>query len=185
MGRRRRLLPRPKAGRRSFRARAAWDLRHEPIQRREQRRVPGANRGSPIPILTALLLHSDAVRITHLDPDRAWSRSIGAVDPLRDDSLGTKPASVLEHCGVILGDVFVEQDARPGIAQQPRELGLAVEEGAITQILAVVLDQVEGVEDRGPARRPFGPDPRTTTSRQAREQPPRRRWWTVRDNKSG
>jgi hypothetical protein len=46
--------------------------------------------------------------------------------------------------------VFVEQDARLGIAQQPGQRGLAVEKRAAPQILAIVLDQVEGIEDRGP-----------------------------------
>jgi hypothetical protein len=45
--------------------------------------------------------------------------------------------------------MFVEQDARPGIAQQPRQRGLAGEEWAIAEVLAVALDQVEGIEDRG------------------------------------
>jgi len=55
---------------------------------------------------------------------------------------------VLEHRSAVLGNVFVEQDARLSIAQQPRQGGFAVEERAIPQILAVVFDKVEGVEDR-------------------------------------
>jgi predicted GH43/DUF377 family glycosyl hydrolase len=43
--------------------------------------------------------------------------------------------------------VFVEQDARLGIAQQPRQRGLAVEQRAIPQVLAILLDEVKGVED--------------------------------------
>ncbi len=46
--------------------------------------------------------------------------------------------------------MFVEQDARLGIAQQRGQRGLAVEKRAAPQILAIVLDQVEGIEDRGP-----------------------------------
>ena len=49
----------------------------------------------------------------------------------------------------ILRNVFVEQDACLGIAQQSRQRGLAIEEREIAEILAVVLDQVEGIEDRG------------------------------------
>jgi hypothetical protein len=41
------------------------------------------------------------------------------------------------------------QDARLGLARQPRQRRLSVEEWEIAQILAVRLDQVEGVEDRG------------------------------------
>jgi hypothetical protein len=53
-----------------------------------------------------------------------------------------------EHDGAIFGDVFVQQDAGLGAAQQSRERGLAVEERAIAYILAILLDQVEGIEDR-------------------------------------
>jgi hypothetical protein len=49
----------------------------------------------------------------------------------------------------ILGDVFVQQDARFGLAQQPRQRRLPVQEREIAQILAIMLDQVKGVEDRG------------------------------------
>src|SRR5258708_7792512 len=83
--------------------------------------------GSPVPFLTALPLHRDASRIAHLDPDRARSGSIGAVHPLGDDTLGAKPASVLEHGRAIFGDVFVEQDASLDTAQQSRQRGLAVD----------------------------------------------------------
>jgi hypothetical protein len=44
--------------------------------------------------------------------------------------------------------VFVEKDVRLEIAQQPRQRGLAAKERAIAQILAIVLDQVEGIEHR-------------------------------------
>lgn len=50
----------------------------------------------------------------------------------------------------ILGNVFVEQDASPYVAQQSRQRSFAIEEGSIVQILAVVLDQIECVEDCGP-----------------------------------
>jgi hypothetical protein len=54
----------------------------------------------------------------------------------------------------ILGDVLVQQDAGLAVslitaAQQSRQRSLAVEERKITQILAIMLDQVEGAEDRG------------------------------------
>jgi hypothetical protein len=45
--------------------------------------------------------------------------------------------------------VFIEQDAGFGVTQQPCQRGLAIEERAIAQILAVMFDEVEGIEDRG------------------------------------
>ena len=65
-------------------------------------------------------------------------RSIGAVDPLGDEAFGAKPAGVLEHNRAVLSNVFVEQDASLSIAQEPRQLGLAVKEREIAQILAIV-----------------------------------------------
>jgi hypothetical protein len=56
---------------------------------------------------------------------------------------------VREDGGAVLGDVFIEQDASPGVAQQPRQRGLAIEERAIAHILALMLDEVEGIKDRG------------------------------------
>jgi hypothetical protein len=49
---------------------------------------------------------------------------------------------MLEHGRVIPGNVFVEEDAGLGIAQQPRQRCLAVEERAIAEIpaIAVVLE---------------------------------------------
>src|SRR5258708_23752483 len=56
---------------------------------------------------------------------------------------------MLEQGGAIPEDVFIEQDASLTIAQQSSQRGLAVEKRTIPQILAIVLDEVEGVEDRG------------------------------------
>ncbi len=91
-----------------------------------------------------------ARRIADLDPYRARAGPVGAVYPLRHDALGAEPAGVREHGRTILGDVFIEQDAGLGPAQQARQRGLAVEKREIPEILAIVLDQVEGIEDCGP-----------------------------------
>jgi hypothetical protein len=56
---------------------------------------------------------------------------------------------VREDGGTVLGDVFVQQDAGLGISQQPRQFGLTFEERAVVQLLAIVPDEVEGIEDRG------------------------------------
>jgi hypothetical protein len=59
-----------------------------------------------------------------------------------------KLARMGEDSRTILGDVFVEQDARLDATQEARQRCLAVKEGALAQILAIMLDQVEGIEDR-------------------------------------
>jgi hypothetical protein len=71
------------------------------------------------------------------------------VHPLGDDGLGAKPASMGENDMAILDNVFVEQNASLGIAQQACQRRLAVEKREIAQILTVMLDQIEGIEDRG------------------------------------
>jgi hypothetical protein len=60
-----------------------------------------------------------------------------------------EPASMGEHARPILGSVFVEKDGSLGIAEQSRQRRLAIEERKTTQVLPIMLDQVEGVEDRG------------------------------------
>jgi hypothetical protein len=54
---------------------------------------------------------------------------------------------MLEHRRAIFGDVFVEQNAGPKAAQQPCQRGLTFEERAISQVLAIMLD--EGRRHRG------------------------------------
>ena len=68
---------------------------------------------SSVPIVATLPLHRNAGGIPDLDPDRARTRPIGAIHPLRDNALGAKPAGVLEYGGTVLGNVFVERDTAP------------------------------------------------------------------------
>src|SRR5260370_17962607 len=56
---------------------------------------------------------------------------------------------MLEPGGAIPDDALIEQDANLTIAKQSSQRGLAVEKRTIPQILAIVLDEVEGVGDRG------------------------------------
>ena len=48
----------------------------------------------------------------------------------------------------VLGEVFIEQEARLGIVQQACQHDLAIEKWMIAEILHIMLDQVESVEDR-------------------------------------
>jgi hypothetical protein len=144
-----------------------------PRARDPQSSVGASDRSSAVPLLTALPPRSDAGRIGHLDPGRATPRSIDAVDTLRYDALGAKPASVSKHRRTILGDVFVEQDSRLVIAQEPRRRGFAFEEREITKIPAIVLDQIEGIQLYAPPL--CGAARRNVTGHQALAPPPRHR----------
>jgi hypothetical protein len=64
----------------------------------------------------------------------------------------TEPASMCEDGRAVLGDVFVQQDASLGIAQQARQSSLPVQEWETAQI------QVEGVPKANRGHR-FGPVP--------------------------
>jgi hypothetical protein len=110
---------------------------------------------SPIPNLAPLPLYRNAGGIADLDPDRTSTGSIGAIDLLRHDALDAN-ARMSEHGRPILGDVFVNQDVTLSIEQQPRQRGLAFMKRVIAQIVAIMLDQVEGVEDRGSSGLPTG-----------------------------
>jgi hypothetical protein len=100
-----------------------------------------------VPVRAVLSRHSDAGGIADLDPDAARARSIRAIDLLRHDALGARPARMGEHGRPILGDVFLKPDASLGIAQ-PRQRVLASRKWAIAHILAVMLDQIERIDDR-------------------------------------
>jgi hypothetical protein len=104
---------------------------------------------SPVPPLAPLPLHGDAGGIADFDPDPARAGPIGTVNPLGNDTFGPKLTSVREHGRPILGDVFVKQDAGLGIAESSRQRSLAFEKRESAQILAIMLDKVERVEDRG------------------------------------
>jgi hypothetical protein len=109
-------------------------------------------------------------RDCELSPKPGWTRAIGAVDLLGHDALDTKPTSMLEDGRAISGDVFIEQDANLGIAQQPRQRGLAVKKRTVPQIISVM----SGRRRRGSryAQPLVGADPRIGTSRQALAQRP-------------
>jgi len=102
---------------------------------------------SSIPIFAPLPLDRDTRRIADLDPCCARPRSIGTIDPLRDDALGAQLACMLEYGRTIPGNMFVEKDVGLDAAQQARQGGLTVEERKVTQVLAIMLDQIEGIED--------------------------------------
>jgi hypothetical protein len=81
--------------------------------------IPGAARGSPSPNLAPLSLPGDAGGMSDLDPDTAQAGLIGGVELALRRCPQRKPASVREDDRSILNDVFIEQDASLGIAQQP------------------------------------------------------------------
>jgi hypothetical protein len=87
--------------------------------------------------------------IADFDPSAAWAGLVGVIDLFRHDVLGAEPARMSEHSQPIFNNVFVEQNASLDTAQQARQRRLPVQEWKFAKILAIMLDKVEGVEDRG------------------------------------
>src|SRR5215470_12510028 len=101
-----------------------------------------------MPILAALALHRDTGGIADLDPHRA--RTDRYVPSTFFETIPSAPRrqAWAKTIGAVLRNVFIEQNASLGTAQQSRQRGLAVQERAIAQTLAIGLDQVESIEDR-------------------------------------
>jgi hypothetical protein len=83
-------------------------------------------------------------RLPDLDPGGTRAKAIGTVQPLGNDALGPKLAHMGEH----------GRPASLSIAQRPRLRSLPVQEWEIAQSLAIMFDQVEGVQDPGSRGRP-------------------------------
>src|SRR5215475_4823362 len=58
-------------------------------------------------ISVSLPLYGDAGGIADLDPNRTSTRSICAIDLLRHEVLGAKPAGMREDDRAVLGNVFI------------------------------------------------------------------------------
>jgi hypothetical protein len=83
-----------------------------------------------------------------LDPVRRAAGPVARVLALRHDTLKTQLAGVREHQRAVrVVEVLVEAQARRRAPQQARQSGLAHRERVAPQILAVQLDQVEGIEE--------------------------------------
>jgi hypothetical protein len=59
-------------------------------------------------------------RLRTLTQDATRARSVRAVDLLRHDALGAKPARIGEHGRPMFDNVFVKQDASLSVAQERR-----------------------------------------------------------------
>jgi hypothetical protein len=101
------------------------------------RQVIASRRGArpgAIPKLAPLALHGDAGGIGDLDPDATWTGSIGAVDLLRNDTFGAKPAGMRED------DRPDGQTRYCTIAAPARPCGRGMEHAHIRTLM---LDEVE------------------------------------------
>jgi hypothetical protein len=82
------------------------------------------------------------------DPDPAWAGSIGAVHPLGNNAPGPTLARTANTVAHLRRRARLE-GCPPWCGVVSRECGFAVEKRKVAQILAIVLDQVERIEDCG------------------------------------
>ena len=90
------------------------------------------------------------IRVLHFKPVGRAPRAIRRVLPLRDDAFEAKLAGVGEDGRAVALDMLVEPDAGTGLGHDRRERGLADFERIAPQVVAVQLDEVEGVEKDAP-----------------------------------
>jgi hypothetical protein len=84
-----------------------------------------------------------------LDPRLRRGAAVGRIRPLRDDTLQPHPADMLEHGRAVAGQMLNELDRPPlGPADQLCQPPLSLDRRQVAKVVALMLDQVEGVQHR-------------------------------------
>src|SRR5262249_39912636 len=99
----------------------------------------------PAPIFFRLALHRRSRRVLHLEPITRAPRAVERVLALRHDAFEPHLARMGEDCRAVALDVLVEAQAKASFGQHKR--GLARFQGITPHVVAIQLDQVEGVEE--------------------------------------
>src|SRR6516225_2670582 len=102
------------------------------------------------PIFLGFACHGRRRRILHLEPIGRASGTVDGILALRDDALKTHLAGVGEDGRAVALDMLVEPDAGAGLGHNRRERSLADLKRIAPEVIAVQLDQVEGVEKDAP-----------------------------------
>src|SRR5262245_41105025 len=99
------------------------------------------------PILFGFPLHRRCRQVLHLEPIRRAPRAIHRILPLRHDAFEAYLAGVGEDGRAVALDMLVEPDASAGLGHDRCEFGLSDFQWITPQIVAVQLDEVEGIEE--------------------------------------
>ena len=110
--------------------------------------------------------HRRARRIFHLDPASHATAAVRKVAAFRVDALMAKLACVREDDRAVAVEMLGESNA-VAVREQPFEPAFALFERRRPQVLAVQLDQVEGVEENGGPAWRRSPRPRRPAARRA------------------
>src|SRR6202035_549456 len=84
-------------------------------------------------------------RRVDLEPGLARPRPIGMLAVLRDDALAADLAGMGEDRRAVAFEVFAVLDPRRGLGEEPFEPSLALLERSRSPILAVEIEEIEGV----------------------------------------
>jgi hypothetical protein len=87
------------------------------------------------------------IGVLHLEPIGRAARTVGRVLPLRHDTFEPDLAGMGEDGRAIALDMLVEPDAGACLGQHACKRGLADLKRIAPQVVAIQLDQVEGVEE--------------------------------------
>src|SRR5262245_32674000 len=100
-----------------------------------------------------LAFHRRRIRVLELEPILRPAGSVARPEPLRHDAFEAHLAGVQEYALAIVGEVLVQTQTRKAPTQQARERHLARLQRLPPQVLAIQLEEVEGVEEDMLARR--------------------------------
>src|SRR5262249_20416748 len=99
------------------------------------------------PILLRFPLHRRSRRVLHLEPVGRAAGTVDGILALRHDALKTHLAGMGEDGRAVALDMLTEPDAGAGLGHDGCERGLADRKRIAPQVVAVQLDEVEGVEE--------------------------------------
>src|SRR5258708_6226852 len=97
------------------------------------------------PLFLRLALDRWCRRVLELQPVLRPAGAVARAEALRDDAFETHPAGVAEYTLAIVGEVLVQTQPRRAPTQQARERRLARLQRLAPQVLAIQLEEVEGV----------------------------------------
>src|SRR5215831_4503346 len=103
--------------------------------------------GSFAPVFFRLSLHGRCIQVLHFEPIGRAAGTVGRVLALRDNAFESHLAGVPKYGLAVAFHVFIEADAGAGLGHDRCERGLANLKRIAPQVIAVLLDQVEGVKE--------------------------------------
>jgi hypothetical protein len=107
-------------------------------------------RSGSVTALSPILLpfHSRRIRVLHFEPIWRAAGAVGGILALRDDALKPHLARVGEDGRAVALYVFVEPDAGASPGKHAHERGFSDLKRIAPQVIAVLLDEIEGVQER-------------------------------------